>query len=312
MGKQSRRKRLIVKHNPAQTPADLPVRRPGKFILVALTALVLVTILFLTSSKPVRKSESVPQRSVPTAESSADETKVAMKKLLEDRPRLIHLLKNVTAGDQEGTMLAAFLEDEGRFTRLLANHQTIEMAGNTTFKVVIASRPDRIRAGITRRSLLDNQFIFDADERALIIPELGEFTDLWGGVVATHELRHAYDLIRNIERPHSTGDEFHQGEVRAYELEIRLLDRYAKGAFTKETRAVQESHRGEDGDPYKHEDRPRLDAFFPPAVGVDEGAVRSGLYLTAVYFAGIDPKSKDVARQKRRIVAMLYERLAAK
>lgn len=58
------------------------------------------------------------------------------------------------------------------------------------------------------------------------------FTPLWAGFVLFHELSHVYDLASGLESCDRNSEEFAQGEMRAYHLEMVLVDAYTQGGLT--------------------------------------------------------------------------------
>lgn len=164
-----------------------------------------------------------------------------------DRLRQAHLrlLTDIAAGDPDGDRLIAFLRDHAIYSVLVGGgvtHMVVSraqahedsllqgMGDPHGFELTEATTEERRRNGLTVLSAL----AYDPNRNELFLPPLGTFDRMLVAALLAHELTHAYDYAYRVEEPSSfTSDDWQRGELRAYRIEFRLLDRALHGRLVQ-------------------------------------------------------------------------------
>ncbi len=104
---------------------------------------------------------------------------------------------------------------------------------------------------------------------------------------------------------HLHEDAFVAGEIRAYELEIELMENYLKGTFHK---ALSNTAQRLAGRPVAClEDFRELDALFPPVESVIEREIRNTTYAVALAFQYAKQSGNpDVTQEKMKNFRKLF------
>lgn len=235
------------------------------------------------------------------------------------KEQLVKAFESVAAGDETGDLLIAFHREHASHSVLIGRGLTAGLPVDNPremledplgFEVTIASREERVENQLRAYE----QFQFDADRNELFAPPPDGYSESWFGFAFAHELSHAHDLVTGFEpRELPAGDRrFIESELRAYGLELRLIDNFTGGAFERTAeRIVSDDNRdvptslnvGTRTDDEFQE----LDALFPPAVSEDEKSTRGGLSIIALNFALIDRYGLGGTEAKIRFIRHLYE-----
>lgn len=113
-------------------------------------------------------------------------------------------------------------------------------------------------------------------------------TPEWAGMILLHELVHLYDRMSGYEPKRPSRREYLEGETRAYMIEISGANRITNHQFSRAVRAFVVKHRIRSVDQafevYRREGFGDLNAVVTPtpAQGLDEQAMREGLYMQAI------------------------------
>lgn len=142
--------------------------------------------------------------------------------------------------------------------------------------------------------LLDGQLWarYDPTRRIMVVDLSTPLSTPWLGFVGAHELLHVDEGTR-------TPDELPLHEVKAYDLEIDLINRWTRGTFFDLLDAEST---------LTPLDETRLDALFPPAASRDEIELRHLVYRLAHRFRMAERNSGgNVERAKARAFADFVE-----
>ncbi len=206
------------------------------------------------------------------------------------------LLTAVARNDPEGEALIRFHQEHAQYSLLQGQGATVRVITAAQaaaiqngqlpilthgFEVVVATFEERQRNGL--QPLSSWQFV---DERnSLFAPPAAGHHPILAGVVFAHELTHARDWR---ERPGDAGTNAEQ-ELRAYDLEFRLLDRALHGRFwsfidarLSEFRSPTASRSCIRQDEIHPEVVRTLDQLLGPARSIEEVWVRGGVLLGAL------------------------------
>ncbi|MCC7522420.1 hypothetical protein IT407_01275 [Candidatus Uhrbacteria bacterium] len=142
------------------------------------------------------------------------------------------LLRSIVDEDAEGRELLEFFGSYARYGILLGDGMMTDIptvpegmpsaeGDPMNFTVVVSTQRQRMENGIN--SISPWEFLH---EHALLFvpPNWSDQSDQVAGAVFAHELRHAFDHARGIQPVRATPREVIEGELRAYSLEIRLLN----------------------------------------------------------------------------------------
>jgi hypothetical protein len=199
--------------------------------------------------------------------------------------------------DKEASSLLAFFRHNVDFItadgKILNPVQTVLFASpsaqndsymlNGKVRVFPSTAAERRRSGLAYHA----EWEYHSGRKILTIPSrVGrEYTRVWAGALFFHELRHAYDQVTGIEKKSTSGSvEFLMGELRAYTLEINLLDRETAGAFSRKTAEIASSHDKQGWIMIDFAMSRRLDQVFAPAKSENERIMRDGLFFVALNF----------------------------
>ncbi len=146
------------------------------------------------------------------------------------------------------------------------------------------------------------------------------FTREWAGLVGVHELEHLENAYTGKEPEHATRDEYIEGEIRAYSVEIGAANILSCGRFTQTMDAMIDLFKWRTyGDIRSMHNSPmmlilanNLDTYITPNAPKSqaEARLRLGLYSVAVGFrlaereAAGDPEKDH--RLKKELIAALY------
>jgi hypothetical protein len=256
--------------------------------------------------QPVSKS-SAPQYDVEKELARAQKTKLWHKKLLDE----------AVGGDEEGKMLTSFMMDKAQFvtkTGRMLNPLIITYPSkgngaipdiNSGFRVYPSSFGDRRHLRV--RELANWQF--EPDRNLLMIPSRLEwtYTRLWAGVIFAHELRHVYDKVTGLEQRSRLGSEvWLLGEMRAYTLEIRLLNLATNGKFAKELEKLSSSYAGGKWIWPTDAEVMQLNKLFKSIQSKSERFTRNTLYMVALNFTLAEQHSLGEAG-KRQALSFIHK-----
>lgn len=260
------------------------------------------TVLLGSTGRSLRSEarERPPHNAVarPDAAPAIMDPEEEIARQLADQGWYERVLVAAAAGDARAEELAAFFREHAVFNRLMGGGITSMFAVGTseemvrrmqhplTFEVTPASTEERRRNGLPVLQAWE----WSHGRNELFVPLPGTFTDLWAGVVFAHELSHAHDAVTGTEPrglpPHDP--RFIDGEIRAYELEFRLLDLRTDGRWRAAAEAVLDRRAAEaDADDWLmlvNVDFDAFDALFPAHLGRDEEGVRGGAGTVMVNF----------------------------
>ncbi len=107
------------------------------------------------------------------------------------------------------------------------------------FEITVADMARRRAYGM--RALSDWQY--DQGRNQLFVPPRARYSRLYGSILLLHELQHAYDLCTGREPGRPSDREWAEGEARAYELELRLVNRLTNGAASRFARTLADRYR---------------------------------------------------------------------
>lgn len=119
------------------------------------------------------------------------------------------------------------------------------------------------------------------------------FTPLWAGLGLVHELSHAYDYYSGIEPIHPSQDEMARGEIRAFLLEMALLDRLTAGRLTTALSDPASRPQFNPDDYSSNSDKELIYRVESQTIGpgalppksTDEINLRGGLFMAATFLA---------------------------
>ncbi len=287
-----------------QAPAHPPSSRLGRMaqvFLVIIAVPIAVAVLGSTAVGTVdRPSRHMMARNGAALASEAPtlvplDTGVALTQQQVDYGWYEQVLADAVGGDAHGEMLAAFFREHAFFSRLIGRGVTQSAFEGAThpwvddslaFEVTPASIEDRARNGLRVNSPWEWQTM----RNELFVPHQGTFTNLWAGVVFAHELSHAHDSVSGTEPRGLPADDprFLDGEIRAYEMEFRLLDLRTGGrwrSFVEEVLERRAGVAGADEWPMPHRDDLRtLDAIPTASLSRDEEDIRGGALTVSMNF----------------------------
>lgn len=248
-----------------------------------------------------------------------DAVEAMIAKQRRDRETLIRALEKVAAGDPRGDALIAFHREHAYYSVLVGGGVTKALFQSAeevrraespfAFEITIASREVRARNGLHVAAA----FQWDSARNELFLPDPAAISELWAGALFAHELSHAHDIVTGGEpRGLPTQDpRFLAGELHAYELEIRLVDRAMNEAYLAAVRDLERRLAPTVGDaPWVTLDQAetgakKLDAIFPPARSDEEQSARYGTTYMALNFAHIDARG-GTERDKLRFIASTF------
>ncbi len=194
-------------------------------------------------------------------------------------------LRELTQGDPNGERLSAWHDSHVTYAAVLPG--TAELFGVpvttpvTQPGIVIAMvSPEELRA-------LGAEFVspwqYAPQNRRMHVLPPGQFTSVWAAAILAHELTHAMEYDAGVLPLGRMADDTHQdGEIRAYNVEIRLLDRATEGALSRfvdqmiDARRIEETPR----DPVSDRIQPTLDevrafsGLFEPSASDEEELTR--------------------------------------
>lgn len=327
---KNRRKRPLSKSltmaqpRPVQSP--LLQKRGLSFGPWLLMIVVIIGAIMWKKHASAERRQQTTRSQSPSAESRRElfsaEQGARMARLPQTRARHIALLRPLAESDMLGYQLLRLLEDQTYYSVFATNGVTIRFAAPDedvseailTEQVleVTVSHPEELRAnGIAPAAM---QYM--RNRRQLILPEESLFTELWFGLGLAHELSHAHDhLISRIEPTIGTAESYAAGERRAYEFEIRLLERALAQAGVEELIATTAHTLGADAQPLMITDPPPpvwqdLVGFPSPARSRTELGIRCGLAVVAVNFYLIEQRGGG-DREKEEFITTLHEVLGA-
>ncbi|TAL18967.1 hypothetical protein EPN90_04890 [Patescibacteria group bacterium] len=298
---------------------------PFKLVLILLAIIGLAIWMYVDDN--ARRQTEPPATSRPPAAAASVEERPReflekslsrLEKIEQDGALLGRALEAVAAGDPRGDLLIAFHREHAYYSVLVGNGVTIQhAAGNQSkslrdplaFEVTLATKRERALNGLP----VNSGFEWNSQRNQLFALPVHVTTVEWGGILFAHELSHAYDVVTGVEpRQTKPSDRAYlEGELRAYEMEFRLADRLAKGAYRKTILTTLEL-RG-----YLKKELPnwietldddfrRIDAVFPsPAKDRDEQSARNAMAQIALNFVRIE-KQKGGREDRLAYISYLY------
>lgn len=175
----------------------------------------------------------------------------------------------------------------------------------TTQSAIIKNTSFYVTTGLRRFGGLELSASFDQDEQLLMI-DPSPTTDCWMGFIGAHEMLHVRDYFMRGKSP---PDLLPSDEVRAYELEIDLIDQWTQGRFRKTIKGVAQRLNGKQLTSDSAEVR-ELNALFPTALSQTELDTRSMVYIIAISFyeaerSGAPDITKEKERRYKKIVTTI-------
>ncbi len=216
------------------------------------------------------------------------------------------------ADDMRGARIWEFYRTRSLFSRI-AIGGVIESAEDGVIPpggllpIVPATREERLANG---GQVLELWQFSSLPMNVLFVPPPGLFTDIWGGAVFAHEISHAFDVMTGVEPPGlpNRDPRFLDGEIRAYQMEYRLLDRQVNGQLSAAMTAELEQYRDRIGPggwfALGRETEQRLDALFPTARSEDEGYNRRGAYIVFLNFLLADQRGLGQEGRRQFIISL--------
>lgn len=260
-----------------------------KHKLLVIAVLVVFSFCFALISgsssqdKPEVASEKKP---VPSFQKELQKSEKAKNKFGE-------LLKNISNGDEEANEIYKFYLANSVFvdaeSKEFHPHKPIPAEYSSPLAFKIFPSDMHVRRTLGLRGV--NHWMYDHLTKILTVPIRSEweFTEIWAGAIFFHELRHAYDMLTGLEEMSATNsDVWLEGEVRAYSLEIRLLDKATNGKFIEilDAAVSRGSNRGWLN--CSRETRKELDGLFPPQKSPAEKSLRLPTYIIALNFRAVE------------------------
>lgn len=228
----------------------------------------------------------------------------------EQRAALGAMLRAATLPeDPEGPELLA-LHDYGTIYSVLGSNGAILAAETTRVRVaspllvIVSTREEREANGIIGTEVWQFHAV---NGHRMLAPPPETFTDVWGGAVFAHELVHARDIMSGREPPVLPRHDarFIDGEIRAYELEFRLLNRTTGGDFRVAGERILDSRLSDEEGVWTTMPPRTFVPFgelFPPARSVEERATRTGAYIIYLNFLLAD--RRGLGTEGRRAVLL--------
>lgn len=195
--------------------------------------------LFMYSHQRTQREHTVTQRRDQRAhvhQESVAAFREEVQAFAEQRQRYqtyhTRILQTVANVDPEGQELLQFYQERFDYLHVLPNGQTFgrnEAVAGDKLRLVVMARDQREARGIMNEA----GWLYDPGTRLLVTPDPESYTDIWAAVVFAHELSHArrYDVELNHQVTNLPGDQYFLEEVRAHQLETRLLDRLTGGQY---------------------------------------------------------------------------------
>lgn len=156
------------------------------------------------------------------------------------RERVLKILKNTGVGVSTVGQLISFVENSADFGIFRDGVYLGAPLTPNCFSIGFAS-PEEIlqRFGAP--------MIFEREERLMLVPIQTDICDVLFGAMLFHELVHASDVLRGGFPVYPSKTEMMRGEVRAYQLEIQILDRRTGGRLRKTVEGIlsKEAYRNE-------------------------------------------------------------------
>lgn len=174
----------------------------------------------------------------------------------------------------------------------MSNGQVILPNGvdpNNHFLIIVADPQTNPDLFTSNQTIGRAAFQKDTSPSRLFLKKV-KMTPLWKGALLAHESVHVYQWLTKLEQ--SRPDGFLQGEVDAYQLDFRLLDRTVGGKFKEVLQAMTQTvesnkFRGVLGE----NDWAAINyAFGKPNDEVEDG-MRGAAYIVALNFAVTDTRA---------------------
>lgn len=216
------------------------------------------------------------------------------------------------ADDARGARIWEFYQSRSLFSRIVSGGTILSMEDKITpsgglLPIVPATREERLANG---GHVLELWQFSSLPTNMLFVPPPGWFTDIWGGAVFAHEISHAFDVMTGVEPPGlpNRDPRFLDGEIRAYQMEYRLLDRQVNGQLSAAIVAELERSRDRVGPTGwfmpGRETEQRLDTLFPAARSEDEGNNRRGAYIVFLNFLLVDQRGLGQEGRRQFIISL--------
>lgn len=142
----------------------------------------------------------------------------------------------------------------------------------------------------------------DTNPTALFLKNV-PITSVFAGTLLVHESTHVYQWLNGIEQERPNG--FILGEIDAYDLEFRILDRVSDGRFRQALSEVAEGFDLFDDSGNRDfvigglgpEEFRHIDGVFEGSIGDDETELRMGAYIIGANFASIEDNSQTLEKE---------------
>lgn len=208
-------------------------------IIILNVSIIFVLALFFPSMPRIAEESALP---VKNAHASASAAPMPGNSLRDAPPpknyfgTLAQALVGAAYGDTLGEELIGFHNGHATYTSLAGNGTTnrvLNGIGSTksdklAFEVTVASPEERA----TNNLVVISPWQWDAKHNEVFLPPPEKYTTEWAGILLSHVLSHAYDTHVRNEAPNTQRDiaSMH-GELRAWNLQIRLVQKLTKGAY---------------------------------------------------------------------------------
>lgn len=257
----SRRARRIRRRSQAaKQPTSGANGRTERIVLAVSGIVVLGLVIFAMSRQEVITTEARPHDASPHAHASdlpnVEEMLRDSQELSHDFEEWFDVADEIAGQDEQAQRLVAFARansvpsilqqggvtafiSQGFESRLANLYIAPSLSMPRSFEVTVADMAMRQSFGLP--SIADWQY--DQNRNELFVPPRNRYSRAYGAIVLLHEVQHAYDVCTGAEPLETTPRQWAQGEARAYDVELRLLDRITSGASTRYARSLVDRFR---------------------------------------------------------------------
>lgn len=201
--------------------------------------------------------------------------------------------------DDEATMLLTFLKERRKRGKMIGGNiiadENADLSKNFYTAIVDPQKNPSAFANMPGFSE------FTTGNKILLLKNV-PVSERFAGYLLGHESVHVYQWLQGIEQERQNG--FLEGELDAYTLEFRLMDKTTKGKFFQTLKDnVEEQKLTNDSlvMAIGQSDLKQIDGLFPPALSADEADLRGAIYLLAQNFILFDLKNptKEIATAQK-------------
>lgn len=258
-------------------------------------------------SAPHASAENTEPRSPFAVSSDPD---IARSRILDEKQTAIRALESVLEGDPDVKKLLSLHRERAIYGIIVGPRQTVlDRPVPKDLSSSLKNMRDKQRPFLVLASTFEERklvhipgvanFHYEYAVSTVFCPHPQGFSTLVYGIRLAHETQHAYELINGIEPLDDKGEyianEVLKSEVRAHNLEIRLLDRATGGKFTERMRQLARSAARWGGFPRRVPPGVSDPAYFtsvdtliPSARSDGELNTRQGMYNVARLFIACD------------------------